>query len=112
VTKLHELAHARAGDKGDTSDISVIAYNPADYPFLRDALTVDRVREHFADIPLGDVTRYELPGLGALKFVLEHALGGGVTRSLSLDPHGKSLGQLLLELELPSTPTKRTTSHA
>ena len=112
MTKLHELAHARAGDKGDTSDISVIAYDPADYPFLRDALTVDRVREHFADIPLGDVTRYELPGLGALKFVLEHALGGGVTRSLSLDPHGKSLGQLLLELELPSPQTKRITSHA
>lgn len=104
MTRLHELAHARAGDKGDTSDISVIAYDPADYPLLCDLVTANRVRRQFADIPLGNVTRYELPGLCALKFVLEHALGGGVTRSLSLDPHGKSLGQLLLELELP-TPT-------
>jgi hypothetical protein len=110
--KLHELAHARTGDKGDISDISVIAYDPADYPYLRDALTVDRVREHFADIPLGHVTRYEVPGLGALKFVLEHALGGGVTRSLSLDPHGKSLGQLLLEWELPELSNQGSTSHA
>jgi hypothetical protein len=101
VTRLHELAHARAGDKGDISDISVIVYDPADYPLLRDLLTASQVREHFADLPLGEVTRYELPGLGALKFVLEQALGGGVTRSLGLDPHGKSLGQLLLELELP-----------
>ena len=101
---LLDLAHARAGDKGDISDISVIAYDPADYPFLRDVITVDRVREHFSDIPLGDVTRYELPGLGALKFVLGHALDGGVTRTLGLDPHGKSLGQLLLELDLPSSP--------
>jgi hypothetical protein len=101
VIRLRELAHARAGDKGDISDISVIAYASADYAILRDMLTTDRVREHFADLPVGEVTRYELPRLGALKFVLENALGGGVTRSLNLDPHGKSLGQLLLELELP-----------
>ena len=114
MTRLHDLAHARAGDKGDISDISVIAYDHADYPVLRDLVTVDRVREHFADIPLGAVTRYELPGLGALKFVLENALDGGVTRTLSLDPHGKSLGMLLLELELdlPSSRNPRSTSHA
>ena len=101
MTQLHKLAHARAGDKGDISDVSVIAYDPTDYELLRTFVTVERVRKHFSDIPLGDVTRYEMPGLGALKFVLEHALGGGVTRTLSLDPHGKSLGQLLLELDLP-----------
>jgi hypothetical protein len=118
MTRLHDLAHARAGDKGDISDISVIAFNLADYPLLRDLVTVDRVRKHFSDLPLGDVTRYELPGLGALKFVLENALDGGVTRSLSLDPHGKSLGLLLLELELelelelPSSPNPRSISNA
>ena len=110
--KLHKLAHARTGDKGDTSDISVIAYNVAEYPMLRDLVTVDRVRAHFADIALGNITRYEVPGLGALKFVLEHALGGGVTRSLSLDPHGKSLGQLLLECELPEVPNRRSSPNA
>jgi hypothetical protein len=107
VTTLHEVAHARAGDKGDISDISVIAFDAADYPLLREQLTVERVREHFSGIALGAVTRYELPALGALKFVLEHALGGGVTRSLGLDPHGKSLGQILLELELPPTAEQR-----
>lgn len=112
MTRLHDLAHARAGDKGDISDISVIAYEPADYPLLRDLVTPERVRRHFGDIPLENVTRYELPGLSALKFVLGHALGGGVTRSLSLDPHGKSLGQLLLELELQTPPTPRSVPHA
>jgi hypothetical protein len=112
--KLHDIAHARAGDKGDISDISVIAFDPLDYPLLRDQLTTDRVRAHFADLPLGNITRYEVPGLHALKFVLEHALGGGVTRTLSLDPHGKSLGQLLLELDLEPriATTVRNAPHA
>jgi hypothetical protein len=99
--RLHELAHSRTGDKGDTSDISVIAYRPADYDFLRTHLTADRVRQHFADVVRGHVDRYELPQLCALKFVLHSALGGGVTRALALDAHGKSLGSCLLELELP-----------
>ncbi len=102
--RLHELAHSRTGDKGDTSDISVIAYDPADYEFLRAHLTAARVREHFADIVRGEVDRYEVPQLFALKFVLHSALGGGVTRSLSLDAHGKSLGSCLLEMELPDAP--------
>jgi hypothetical protein len=102
--RLHELAHSRTGDKGDTSDISVIAYDPADYEFLRAHLTAARVREHFADIVRGEVDRYEVPQLSALKFVLHSALGGGVTRSLSLDAHGKSLGSCLLEMELPDPP--------
>ena len=98
--RLHELAHSRTGDKGNTSDISVIAYRPADYERLRTHLTAARVRAHFADVVLGAVDRYELPQLFALKFVLHSALGGGVTRSLSLDAHGKTLGSCLLELEL------------
>lgn len=99
--RLHDLAHSRTGDKGDTSDISVIAYDPADYDFLRTHLTAARVHEHFAGIVRGEVDRYELPQLSALKFVLRAALGGGVTRSLALDAHGKALGSCLLELELP-----------
>jgi hypothetical protein len=98
--KLRELAHARAGDKGDVSNISVIAHEPGDYAFLAEHVTVERVKAHFADIVKGRVERYELPALGALNFVLHRALGGGVTRSLSLDPHGKSLSSCLLEMEI------------
>jgi hypothetical protein len=97
---LHELAHTRAGDKGTTSDISVIAYRKADYPFLVEHLTAERVRTYFADIVDGEVRRYELPQLAALKFVLTDTLGG-VTRSLDLDIHGKSLSSSLLDIELP-----------
>jgi hypothetical protein len=99
--KLRELAHARAGDKGNISNIAVIAYEAKDYPHLAEHVTAARVKEHFCDIVAGDVTCYELPGLGALNFVLEGALGGGVTRSLSLDPHGKALSSCLLEMEIP-----------
>ena len=99
--KLRELAHARTGDKGDTSQISVIAYDPADYPLLAKHVTADLVRAHFAAIVRDEVVRYELPSLGALNFVMDRALGGGVTRSLSLDAHGKSLGSVLLDLEIP-----------
>ena len=98
---LREIAHARTGDKGDTSNISLIAYEAADYPLLVRYVTADRVRAHFAEIVRGDVTRYELPRLGALNFVLREALGGGVTRSLALDAHGKSLSSALLSMEVP-----------
>jgi hypothetical protein len=100
--KLRELAHARTGDKGDVSNISVIAYEPGDYAFLLEHVTAERVRAHLADTVRGEVARYELPGLGALNFVLQGALGGGVTRSLALDQHGKSLSSSLLEMELPN----------
>jgi len=99
--QLRELAHARTGDKGDTSQISVIAYEPGDYAWLAEHVTAARVRAHFAGVARGEVVRYELPGLGALNFVLHQALAGGVTRSLALDPHGKCLASVLLELELP-----------
>lgn len=98
--KLREIAHARAGDKGNTSNIAVIAFDPRDYPYLCEQLSAQRVREHFAGIVRGQVLRYELPLLGALNFVLHGALGGGVTRSLALDAHGKSLAMLLLDLEI------------
>lgn len=99
--KLREIAHARAGDKGNVSNISVIAHDPADYAHLALHVTAARVKAHLADIVQGEVERYELPGLGALNFVLHESLAGGVTRSLSVDPHGKSLSSSLLELEVP-----------
>ena len=99
--KLREIAHARAGDKGNVSNISVIVHELGDYAFLLEHVTAERVRAHFADIVQGRVERYQMPGIGALNFVLHEARGGGVTRSLSLDAHGKSLSSSLLELELP-----------
>lgn len=98
---LRELAHSRTGDKGDTSNIALIAYDATDYPLLARYVTAERVRAHFAGIVRGEVTRYELPRLGALNFVLEGALGGGVTRSLALDAHGKALSSALLAMEIP-----------
>jgi len=99
--KLRELAHARAGDKGNVCNISVIAHDPGDYAFLVEHVTSERVKAHLADSVTGRIDRYELPNIGALNFVLHEALGGGVTRSLALDPHGKSLSSSLLELEVP-----------
>jgi len=103
--KLRELAHARSGDKGDVSNISVIAYDQAAYERLRRALTPERVKRHLRGIVLGEVRRYDLPELMALNFVLHGALGGGVTRSLALDAHGKCLSGLLLELDLEAPPS-------
>ncbi len=76
-------------------------YEPGDYAFLAEHVTAERVKALFDGIAHGPVTRYELPELGALNFVLEHAFGGGVTRSLRLDPHGRSLSSTLLELDIP-----------
>ncbi|MDR6394400.1 AtuA-related protein [Herbaspirillum seropedicae] len=97
---LREIAHSRAGDKGDISNISVIAYRQEDYPLLERELTAERVRAHFAGVVHGEVVRHALPHLGALNFVMQRALGGGVTRSLALDAHGKSLSGVMLDLEL------------
>jgi hypothetical protein len=99
--KLRDLAHSRSGDKGDVSNISVIAFDAADYAFLAEHVSAARVAAHFKNVISGSVTRYELPALGALNFVMTGALGGGVVRSLALDTHGKSLSSALLELELP-----------
>jgi hypothetical protein len=98
--KLRQIAHSRTGDKGDAVNISVIAYDERDFARLCDQVTVERVRATFADLAPSDVVRYELPSIGALNFVLHGVLDGGVTRSLRLDPHGKSLGAALLELQI------------
>jgi hypothetical protein len=98
--RLYELAHARAGDKGNTTILSLIAYRREDFPLLAARVTPEAVKQHFAGIIKGGIVRHELPGLGALQFVGENALGGGVTTSLAVDAHGKSLSSALLEMEI------------
>ena len=105
--KLYELAHARTGDKGDISVISLIPYREEDYALLKEWVTPQRVKEHFGEIVRGEVARYELPELRAFNFVLKSALGGGVTRSLAVDMHGKTLGFALLEMDLPQKGRKK-----
>ncbi len=102
--RVYDLAHGRTGDKGNTSNISVICYDAADWPFLRDVLTPERVMKAFSHIAKGPVRRYELPNLKAFNFVIENALGGGVTISLAQDIHGKSLSNVMLAIELPDRP--------
>ena len=99
--KLATLAHGRAGDKGRIVNVSVIAFDPRDYPRLARDVTVERVRAQVGGVIAGDIRRYELPQLRALNFVMARSAGESVTRSLALDAHGKSLSSLLLDLELP-----------
>lgn len=98
--KLHDIAHARTGDKGDISNISVIAYDPANWSLIRDMVTAERVAAHFETFDARDISRYEIPQLQALNFVIRGALAGGVARSLALDAHGKCLASILLEMQI------------
>lgn len=102
--KVRDIAMARSGDKGNRATLSVIARDPADYPLLERVLTADRVRAHYQGVVHGTVERYALPHLGALQFVMNDALGGGVTRSLALDAHGKTLGFAILDVPLDDLP--------
>ena len=98
--KLRTLAHARTGDKGNTVNIVVVARRLTDYPQLANQLTTQRVRACFSGLVKGEVERHVVPHLGVLNFVVRDVLAGGVTRSLALDAHGKSLSSALLDLEL------------
>ena len=98
--KLYEIAHSRTGDKGNISTLSLIAYDPKDYEMLKEKVTPEKVKEHFKGMVKGDVVRYELPNIYALNFVMQAALGGGVTRSLSVDMHGKGFSSYLLDMEI------------
>ena len=97
---LSRVAHARSGDKGDTSNIGIIAFDPRHYPILVREVTADRVKHFFGEMVKGNVERYELPNLGALNFLLHEALGGGGTLSLRIDAQGKTLGAALLRMEI------------
>jgi hypothetical protein len=99
--RLGDVAHARSGDKGSSANVGVIAYTAEGYGFLERALTAERVAEYFRPLGPTKTTRYELPNLGALNFVLEGVLAGGGSRSLRVDAQGKALGQAILEMNLP-----------
>jgi hypothetical protein len=97
---LRDIALARSGDKGNRATLSVIALDPKDFPVLERLLTAETVKAHFEGVVQGPVQRYTLPELAAVHFVMFEALGGGVTRSLALDAHGKTLSAALLDLPL------------
>jgi hypothetical protein len=99
-TKLYDIAHSRAGDKGNTLTLSLIPYNEDDYALLCSEVNVEKVKEHLKEIVQGEITRYELPDISSLLFVCKNALLTGVTTSLALDTHGKSLSYALLEMEI------------
>lgn len=98
--KLYDIAHSRTGDKGNISTISLIPYDEKDYELLKEKVTSNRVMEWFKSLGITHVDRYEFKGLKALNFVLQNALGGGVTHSLRIDRHGKTLSSALLEMEI------------
>ena len=102
---VRDIAHARAGDKGNTSNVNVWAYDPVDYDLLKRTLTPERVKREFPGLIRGEVTRYEIPHLHGLNLVLRDALEGGVNASLNLDSHGKSWSYLILGLALDTTET-------
>ncbi|MDP3357478.1 MAG: hypothetical protein Q8M51_16650 [Polaromonas sp.] len=97
---LYELAHARTGDKGNRANISLVAYRPQDYDLLVEQATEERVAQHFAHRKPSRVQRFLLPKLGAMNFVLDDVLDGGVNDSLNLDMHGKALSYHLLALHV------------
>lgn len=98
--KLIEIAHGRSGDKGNASNVGIIARHPDIYPFLVDKLTNDVVKEHMKHICRGEVERFEMPNIGALNFLLHESLGGGGTVSLKLDAQGKTHASMLLRMEI------------
>ncbi|MFW0780921.1 hypothetical protein FZC83_17005 [Rossellomorea marisflavi] len=98
--KLIEVAHSRTGDKGNTLNFSLIPYREEDFDLLKAEATVERFTEHLRHIVKGSITRYELPTIKALNFVCEQALLGGVTTSIALDTHGKSISSAVLEMEI------------
>jgi hypothetical protein len=98
--KLYEIAHSRAGDKGNTLTLSLIPFNESDYSMLCEKVTVQKVKEHLNDIVKGEVTRYEMPNISSLLFVCSQALNTGVTTSWVMDAHGKTLSYALLQMEI------------
>ncbi|HEX9654037.1 MAG TPA: hypothetical protein VGA99_10020 [bacterium] len=101
--QLRQIAHARSGDKGDSSNVGLLAYNNEAFEIIRKEVTVERVKAHFKGIVKGKVDRYELPNLLGLNFILHDSLGGGGSESLKNDAQGKTHGQalLLMEMDVP-----------
>jgi hypothetical protein len=99
--RLYEMAHARSGDKGDASNVGLVAYDAKGYEIIRREVTPERVKAHFGGVVHGEVKRYEVPNLHALNFILGDALGGGGSGSLRTDAQGKTHGMGLLLMEIP-----------
>lgn len=97
---LKDICHARSGDKGDTANIGLIAYDEKGYEIITKYVTAEKVKEYFKGVCLGEVERYEMPNIRALNFLLHNTLGGGGTVSLKLDAQGKTLASALLLMEL------------
>lgn len=104
--KLIDIAHSRTGDKGNTLNISLIPYKEKDYEWLAKEVTPDKVKKHLKNIVKGKVYRYDLPNIKAFNFVCENSLQGGVTTSLAIDTHGKSVSSAFLEMEIEKTNTE------
>jgi hypothetical protein len=100
LVPLHKIAHARAGDKGNRSNVSVIVYDAGNYPVIKEQITASRLESTFPALLKGEVQRFELDHLLCLNFVMDQALEGGVNESLNLDAHGKSWSFLILSLEV------------
>ena len=98
--QLRELCYARSGDKGDISDIGLMAFNKENYEIIKKEVTPERVKQHFKGMVRGEVKVYEMPNLNSLEIVMYNALGGGASRSLSIDTTGKSMGLALLRMEV------------
>ncbi|GAA4535961.1 MULTISPECIES: AtuA-related protein [Nonomuraea] len=98
--RVADIAHGRSGDKGDVCNVGLVAYDDAGYATLKSELTEERVKEHYGSLVRGTVTRYEIPGIKALNFVLTGALDGGGTRSLRSDHLGKTMYAWLLRMEI------------
>jgi hypothetical protein len=95
---LSRIAHARSGDKGDGSNVGLLADSPQLYEVIRREVTAERVKAHFRDVCRGEVERFEVPNLLGLNFLLHDSLGGGGTLSLKTDAQGKTHGQGILQL--------------
>ncbi len=96
--QLVKIAHARSGDKGDTVNVGVIALEPEYYEVIKQQVTVERVKEHYGEMVKGEVERFEMPNIGALNFLLHHALGGGGTETLKHDAQGKTFSTSMLRM--------------
>lgn len=101
MVPLHRIAITRSGDKGDVSNIGVIAFSPEIYALLKERLTPERVKEYFGDVVQGEVTIHPMDNIEALQIVMHGALGGGATRTLRFDQTGKSMSTLVQSLEIP-----------
>ena len=101
--RLDQLAYTRSGDKGDISNVGILAFNEMNYQILREQVTAEKVKAHYGDLVKGDVTVYEMPNINALQVVMKQALGGGATKTLRFDQTGKAmcLGMLSMEVEVP-----------